>query len=62
MVMGGNEDFMVMSVFGEIDLKEISDKVKSGLNIVTIEKVEQAIPYLFEGVKVKKSVDKKKKK
>ena len=24
MVMGGNEDFMVMSVFGEIDLKQIS--------------------------------------
>jgi ATP-dependent Lon protease len=46
----------------EIDLKEISDKVKSGLNIVTIEKVEQAIPYLFDGVKVKKLVDKKKKK
>ncbi|NWG28704.1 MAG: endopeptidase La [Ignavibacteriaceae bacterium] len=46
----------------EIDLKEISDKVKSGLNIVTIEKVEEAIPYVFEGVKVKKSEDKKKKK
>lgn len=40
----------------EIDLKEISDKVKSGLNIITIEKVEQAIPYLFDGVKVKKPV------
>jgi ATP-dependent Lon protease len=46
----------------EIDLKEISDKVKSGLNIVTIEKVEEAIPYVFEGVKVKKPEDKKKKK
>ena len=43
-------------------LKEISDKVKSGLNIVTIEKAEQAIPYLFEGVKVKKPTVKKKKK
>lgn len=36
MVMGGNEDFMVMSVFGEIDLKEISKMGKSinidGLN------------------------------
>ncbi len=46
----------------EIDLKEISDKVKSGLNIVTIEKAEQAIPYIFEGVKMKKPAEKKKKK
>jgi len=46
----------------EIDLKEISDKVKSGLNIVAIEKAEQAIPYIFEGVKKKKPVVKKKKK
>ncbi len=46
----------------EIDLKEISDKVKSGLNIITIEKVEQAIPYLFDGVKVKKSAKAKTKK
>jgi ATP-dependent Lon protease len=46
----------------EIDLKEISDKVKSGLNIATMEKAEQAIPYIFEGVKKKKPVAKKKKK
>ena len=46
----------------EIDLKEISDKVKSGLKIVPIEKVEQAIPYIFEGVKMKKLEEKKKKK
>ena len=46
----------------EIDLKEISDKVKSGLNIVTIEKVEEAIPYVFQGIKVKKREDNKKKK
>ncbi len=46
----------------EIDLKEISDKVKNGLNIVTIEKAEQAIPYIFEGVKKKKPIAKKKKK
>ena len=36
MVMGGNEDFLVMSVFGDIDLKEISKMSKSvnidGLN------------------------------
>jgi ATP-dependent Lon protease len=46
----------------EIDLKEISNKVKSGLNIVTMENAEQAIPYIFEGVKKKKPVAKKKKK
>ena len=46
----------------EIDLKEISDKVKSGLNIITIEKAEQAIPYIFEGIKMKKSGKDKKKK
>lgn len=46
----------------EIDLKEISDKVKSGLKIVPIDKVEQAIPYIFEEVKMKKSNEVKKKK
>jgi ATP-dependent Lon protease len=46
----------------EIDLKEISDKVKSGMNIKTIEKAEQAIPYVFEGIKAKKSAKNKTKK
>ena len=46
----------------EIDLKEISDKVKSGINIRTIEKAEQAIPYVFEGVKLKKTGKNKTKK
>lgn len=46
----------------EIDLKEISDKVKSGINIRTIEKAEQAIPYVFEGIKLKKTVKNKTKK
>ena len=46
----------------EIDLKEISDKVKSGINIRTIEKAEQAIPYIFENMKLKKSGKKKTKK
>ncbi|MCU0364501.1 MAG: endopeptidase La, partial [Ignavibacteriaceae bacterium] len=46
----------------EIDLKEISDKVKNGLKIVPIEKVEQAIPYIFERVKMKKLEEKKNKK
>jgi ATP-dependent Lon protease len=46
----------------EIDLKEISDKVKTGLKIVPIDKVEQAIPYIFEGIKMKKPIENKKKK
>ena len=46
----------------EIDLKEISDKVKSGINIRTIEKAEQAIPYVFEGIKLKKTGKNKTKK
>ena len=46
----------------EIDLKEISDKVKTGLKIVTIEKAEQAIPYIFDGANLKKPVQNKKKK
>ena len=46
----------------EIDLKEISDKVKSGINIKTIDKAEQAIPYLFEDLKSKKPGKKKTKK
>jgi hypothetical protein len=32
MVMGGNEDFMVLSIFGDIDLKEIS-KIGKSVNI-----------------------------
>jgi len=32
----------------EVDLREIPDKVKEGLNIIPIEKIEEAIPYLFD--------------
>jgi len=46
----------------EIDLKEVSDKVKTGLKIVTIDKAEQAIPHIFEGISVKKTSVKKSKK
>ena len=46
----------------EIDLKEISDKVKNGIHIVTIEKAEQAIPYIFDGIRLKKTAKKKSKK
>jgi ATP-dependent Lon protease len=31
----------------EIDLKEIQDSVKDGLKIIPIEKIEDAIPYVF---------------
>ena len=38
----------------EIDLNEISNEVKDGLKIIPIEKVENAIPYVFPAVKRKK--------
>jgi len=45
----------------EIDLKEIPDKVKEGLNIVTISHIEDAIPYVFpNGSPVPKKNKKKK--
>lgn len=46
----------------EIDLKEITDKVKAGLKIVTIEKLMDAIPYVFPTIKVGKSKTTNKKK
>jgi ATP-dependent Lon protease len=45
----------------EVDLSEISDKVKNGIKIVTIEKVEDAIPYVFPSLLKSKSSSKKKK-
>ncbi|MGB5848344.1 MAG: S16 family serine protease, partial [Ignavibacteriaceae bacterium] len=42
----------------EIDLNEISDEVKEGLKIIPIEKVADAIPYVFPKVKRKKSSSK----
>lgn len=39
MVMGGNEEFMVMTIFGEIDLKEIS-KIGKSVNIDGLENLE----------------------
>ncbi len=55
----------------EIDLKEIQDSVKEGLKIIPVEKIEDAIPYVFKGYnlnnhkttairKPKKSVKKRK--
>jgi len=47
----------------EIDLKEMPEKVKEGLNIVTISHIEDAIPYLFPNRSpVAKKLKKKKKK
>jgi len=36
----------------EIDLSEIQDKVKDGLELVPVENIEEAIPYVFENLKV----------
>ena len=46
----------------EIDLKEISERVKDGIKIIAIEKVDDAIPYIFPSIKVKKNGKEKKKK
>jgi len=42
----------------EIDLKEIPEQVKSGLKIITIENVEDAVPYIFQNIKIKKRTTK----
>lgn len=42
----------------EIDLKEIPQKVSEGLKIICIDKIEDAIPYVFPGLKkTKKKVE-----
>jgi len=46
----------------EIDLKEIQDKVKEGLKIVPIERIEDAIPYVFPNIKGFIAARKKKRK
>jgi len=46
----------------EIDLNEIPDKVKDGIKIVTVEKVDDAIPYIFTSPKTQKKNTKIKKK
>jgi hypothetical protein len=40
MVMGGNEEFMVLTLFGEIDLKDIS-KIGKSVNIEGLENLEK---------------------
>lgn len=39
MVMGGNEEFMVLSLFGEIDLKQVS-RIGRKMNVDGLEKLE----------------------
>ena len=39
MVLGGNEEFMIMSIFGEIDLKQIS-RIGSKMNIKGLENLK----------------------
>ena len=46
----------------EIDLKEILPKVKDGLTIIPIERIEQALPYVFKKTAAKKIQTVKKKK
>ena len=46
----------------EIDLNEIPDKVKDGIKIITVEKVDDAIPYIFASLKAQKNNAKIKKK
>jgi len=46
----------------KIDLNEIPDKVKDGIKIVTVEKVDDAIPYIFTSPKTQKKNTKIKKK
>jgi hypothetical protein len=40
MVMGSNEDFMVMSLFGEIDLKQVS-KLGRKMDIDGLQQLEK---------------------
>jgi ATP-dependent Lon protease len=44
----------------EIDLKEIQERVKEGMKIISISKIEEAIPYIFPEKKQKNSKPKKK--
>ena len=40
MIMGGNSDFMVMSLFGEIDLKQVS-RIGKRMNVQGLENLQQ---------------------
>ena len=43
----------------EVDLKEVQDSVKEGLKIIPIERIEDAIPYVFKDYKLQINNDKK---
>src|SRR5690606_22492836 len=53
-------DTVLIPKDNEIDLKEIQDKVKDGLKIIPIERIEDAIPYVFPELKNKVKQIKKK--
>jgi len=40
MIMGGTKDFMVMTLFGEIDLKQVS-RIGKKMNVEGLEKLEK---------------------
>jgi CII-binding regulator of phage lambda lysogenization HflD len=40
MIMGGNEEFMVLSIFGEIDLKQMSH-IGSKMNVEGLKNLEK---------------------
>ena len=40
MIAGGNEEFMLLSLFGEIDLKQVS-KISKKMNIDGLEQLEK---------------------
>ena len=44
----------------QIDLKEMQDKVKDGMKIIPIEKIDDAIPYVYPDIKFPKSSVRKK--
>ena len=54
MVMGGNDEFMVMSLFGEIDLKQIS-KIGSKMNIDGLQHLNKMDKGNKDGEKEKKN-------
>jgi ATP-dependent Lon protease len=43
----------------KVDLKEMQDKVKEGMKIIPVEKIEDAIPYIFPNAKLVKNAVKK---
>jgi len=55
-------DTVIIPKDNEIDLSEISDKVKDGLKIIPIDKLDEAIPYVIPSLVKARSTKKTKKK